>query len=85
MFSVVDAIESLADCFAESADAGNLTSPQCCSAAINLLEEDGDLLDNEQVHAICLLYHCTTVADSYLAIKKKATCACYIQSELFDC
>jgi hypothetical protein len=44
MFSIAGAIESLADCFTESSnDPGNLTSPQRHSAAINLLEEDGDL------------------------------------------
>ena len=86
MFSVVCAIESLADRFTESSnDPGDLTSPQCCSAAMNLLEEDGDLSDNEQVQAIRLFSRCTTIADSYLAIKKKATRTRYIQLELLEC
>jgi hypothetical protein len=85
MFSVAGAIESLADRFAESNDPGNLTSPQRRSAAINLLEEDGDLSDNEQVQAIRLFSRHTTVADSYIAIKKKATRTRYIQSELLEC
>ena len=85
MFSVVGAIKSLADHFAESSNDGNSTSPQHHSASINLLEEDGDLSDNEQVQAIRLFSHHTPIADSYLAIKKKATHTCYIQSELFEC
>jgi hypothetical protein len=86
MFSVVGAIESLADRFTESSnDPGNLTSPQRRSAAINLLEEDGDLSDNEQVQAIRLFSRRTTIADSYLAIKKKATRTRYIQSEILEC
>ena len=85
MFSIVGAIKSLADRFAEPSNDGNPTSPQHHSAAINLLEEDGDLSDNEQVQAIQLFSHHTPIADSYFAIKKKATHTHYIQLELFEC
>jgi len=84
MFSVAGAIESLADRFAESSDPAVLTSPQRRSAAIHLLEEDGDLSDNEQVQAIHLFSRRTAAADSYLAIKKKAIRTLYIQSELVE-
>lgn len=84
MFSMAGAIESLADWFTESSDPASLTSPQRRSAAIHLLEEDGDLSDNEEVQAIRLFSRRTAVADSYLAIKKKATRTRYVQLELMD-
>jgi hypothetical protein len=85
MFSVAGAIESLADQFVESpSGSSNLSTPQRRSAAINLLEEDDDLSDNEQVQAIRLFSQCTAVANSYIAIKKKTTHTCYIQSELSE-
>ena len=84
MFSMAGAIEPLADWFAESSDPTSLTSPQQRSAAIHLPKEDGDLSDDEKVQAIHLFSHRTAVADSYLAIKKKATCIRYVQSELLE-
>jgi len=85
MFSVAGAIESLADRFVESPNgSSNLSTPQRRSAAINLLEEDDDLSDNEQVQAIRLFSQRTAVADSYIAIKKKTTRTRYIQSELSE-
>ena len=81
MFSVAGAIETLADKFDEP---GSVTSPERRRAAIHRLEEDDDLSETEQVAAIRLFSHRTTIADSYLAIKKKSTRTRYIQSELID-
>jgi len=80
MFSVAGAIESLAESFAEPS--GALKSPERRRAAIQLLNNDDDLSDNEQVQAICLFSRHTSIADTYLAIQKKATRTLYIQSEL---
>jgi hypothetical protein len=77
LFSVASAIKSLAEGFV-SGSAGSTTSPQHCSAAIHRLEDDDDLSESEQVAAICLFSHHTYVADTYLAIKKKATRTQYI-------
>jgi hypothetical protein len=82
MFSVAGAISSLAESFTE--DPSILTSPQRRKAAIQLLDEDDDLSENEQVQAIRLFSRQTAIADSYLAIKKKTTRTLYIQSELLD-
>jgi hypothetical protein len=82
MFSVVRAIESLADFFAEPP--ARLKSPERHKAAIEMLDKDDDLSDNEQVHAICLFSHHTSIADTYLAITKKSKCTLYIQSELME-
>ncbi|KIM78639.1 hypothetical protein PILCRDRAFT_11097 [Piloderma croceum F 1598] len=68
MFSVAGTISSLAESFAE--DPSILTSPQRHKAAIQLLDENDDLSENEQVQAI--------------SIKKKITCTLYIQSELLN-
>lgn len=81
MFSVAGAIEALADRFADS---GGATSPQRRRAAINQLEEDADLSENEQVQAIRLFSRQTAVADTYLAIGKRATRTRYIQSEILE-
>jgi hypothetical protein len=75
MFSIAGATEPLADQFVESPNgSSNLSTPQHCSAAINLLEQDDDLSNNEQVQAIRLFSQRTAVANSYIAIKKKTTC-----------
>lgn len=80
MFSVAGAIEALADSFTDGP--ASLTSPQRRSSAIAQLDEDADLSENEQVQAIRLFSRHTSIADSYLAIKKKSVRTLYIQSEL---
>ncbi|KAG1719539.1 uncharacterized protein EDB91DRAFT_1065513 [Suillus paluster] len=81
MFLVAGAIETLADKFDVS---GGLTSPERHSAAIHCLKDDTELSKTEQVAAVQLFSHQTAIADSYLAIKKKSTRTCYIQSELAE-
>ena len=84
MFEVAGAIKALTDSFLKPSGSQNLASPQQCGAAIHMLEEDGDLSDNEQVAAIRLFSCKTSVADSYLSIKKKSTRTLFIQSEIAD-
>ncbi|OJA15742.1 hypothetical protein AZE42_05264 [Rhizopogon vesiculosus] len=81
MFLVAGAIEALADTFDQS---GGVTSLECRRAAIRRLEEDDELSETEQVAAVRLFSRQTTIANSYLAIKKKSTRTRYIQSELAD-
>ncbi|OAX39376.1 hypothetical protein K503DRAFT_645862, partial [Rhizopogon vinicolor AM-OR11-026] len=81
IFLVAGAIETLADTFDQS---GGVTSLQRRRAAIQRLEEDDELSETEQVAAIRLFSRQTTIANSYLAIKKKSTRTRYIQSELAD-
>ena len=62
--------------------AAGLTSPERCHIAIQLLEKDGDLSENEEVDAIRLFSRNTTIADSYTAISKKTTRTAFIHAEL---
>ena len=80
MFSIAGAIESLAESFA--APSRGLKSPERHRAAIQLLDKDDNLSDNEQVQDIHMFSHHTSIADTYLEIQKKATRTLYIQSEL---
>jgi hypothetical protein len=82
MFFIARAIESLADSFAEPP--ARLKSPERHKAAIEMLDKDDDLSDNEQVHAIHLFSCHTSIADTYLAITKKSKRTLYIQSELME-
>lgn len=82
MFSVAGAIETLAESFAKPS--GGLKSPERRKAAIQLLDKDDDLSENEQVQAIRLFSRHTSIADTYLAIQKKGTRTLYIQSELSE-
>jgi hypothetical protein len=82
MFSITGAIESLADSFAEPPT--GLKSPERHKAAIEMLDKDDDLSDNEQVHAIHLFSRHTSIVDTYLAITKKSKRTHYIQSELME-
>lgn len=84
MFEVAGAIKALTDSFVEPSGSWNLTLPQQHGTAICMLEEDGDLSNNEQVTAICLFSCKTSVADSYLSIKKNTTHTLFIQSEIAD-
>jgi hypothetical protein len=65
------------------ADSGG-ASLQCRRAAINQLEEDTDLSENERIQAIRLFSCQTAVSDTYLAIRKKAPHTRYIQSEILE-
>jgi hypothetical protein len=76
MFSVTGAIESHADSFAEPP--AGLKSPEHFKAAIEMLDKDDDLSDNEQVHAIRLFSCHTSIVDTYLAITKQSKCTLYI-------
>jgi len=58
------------------------TTPECCKAAIQLLEDDGKFSDDEQVRIISLFASKSEVADSFLSIRKKRIHTAYIQSEL---
>lgn len=60
---------------------GSTTTPER-KAAIQKLEDDGDLSDNEQIQAFQLFRKDSTIAQSYLAIRKKETRTLYIQKEL---
>jgi hypothetical protein len=51
-------------------------------AAIQKLEDDDDLSDNEQIQAIQLFRKDSSIAQSYLAIGKKSKRTLYIQTEL---
>jgi len=66
----------------DSAQGNGLASPERRRAAIQSLEDDGELSENDQVKVIRLIQHQTSIADSILAIKNKRTRALYLRAEL---
>lgn len=87
MDKIALAMRSVASAMAipETAGAGELlASPQRRTAAVCALEAEGDLSVRDQVNLIRLFQRNTAVADSYLAIKNKATRDAFIRSELDD-
>jgi hypothetical protein len=80
-----DAVDNVALAVCDLANAicePESSSPKCRSAAVQALEQDGCLTDLEQVKAIRLFQHDTTIADSYLAIKKASTRELFIHTEI---
>jgi len=72
---------ALASAFSSS---GVSTSPEQKWLAIQLLEDDGDLSDNEHIRAMKLIHCDISVADVLLAVGSKERRTHYIQSELED-
>ncbi|KAF8815799.1 hypothetical protein BYT27DRAFT_7248846 [Phlegmacium glaucopus] len=79
MTEVASSVRDLATAFVGSM--GSTSTPKC-KTAIQMLEEDRDLSEDEKIDAIQLFRKDSTIAQSYLAIKKKETRARYIQREL---
>jgi hypothetical protein len=80
MTEVASSVRELATAFVGSMGS-TATSPER-KIVIQMLEEDGDLSEDEKIDAIQLFRKDSTIAQSYLAIKKKETRARYIQREL---
>lgn len=78
---VASSVLALASAFSSS---GVSTSPERKRSAIQLLEDDGDLSDNEPIRAMKLIHRDTSVADVLLAVGTKERRTHYIQSELED-
>ncbi|EPQ57411.1 hypothetical protein GLOTRDRAFT_92448 [Gloeophyllum trabeum ATCC 11539] len=91
MVEVADAIQCVAQAAQAQASgsAGDsgvlpLTSPQHRSAAIRKIEDDGDLAETDQVHAMRLFSKRTSVADTYLAISNRTIHTHFLQAEMDD-
>ena len=82
IFELAGQLGSIAKTFEPTS--GGLSSPERRRLAIQLLEKDGDLSDNEEVAAIRLFSRNTAVADSFVSITKKATRTAFVQAELLD-
>ena len=78
---VASSVRDLATAFTAS---GDQTSPQRRTAAVKLIEDDGELSENEQLKFFKVLRKDVSVADFVLAIKDKGKRTRYIQSELDD-
>ena len=78
---VASSVLALASAFSSS---GVSTSPERKRSAIQLLEDDSDLSDNEHIRAMKLIRRDTSVADVLLAVGSKERRTQYIQSELED-
>ena len=59
-------------------------SPECKKQAIHLIDDDGDLSEDEMIMTLKLIRRDTSFADTILALKKKTTRTKYIKSELSD-
>jgi hypothetical protein len=77
-------VRDLATAFTASGSSGDQSSPQRCTAAVKLIEDDGELSENEQLKFFQVLHKDVAVADFVLAIKDKGKRTRYIQSELDD-
>ncbi|THU93117.1 hypothetical protein K435DRAFT_597020, partial [Dendrothele bispora CBS 962.96] len=58
------------------------TTPERRQAAIELMEEDGDLSDDDQVAVLELFAESKSVADTYLSTKKKSIRTKYLSKQL---
>ncbi|KAF8226431.1 hypothetical protein L208DRAFT_1407059 [Tricholoma matsutake] len=59
-------------------------SPECKRKAIEVIEDDGDLLENEMNKVYKIVCRDTAFADTVLAIDKQTACTSFIQSEIND-
>ena len=59
-------------------------SPERKKQAIHLIDDDGDLSEDEMIMTLKLIRRDTSFADTILALKKKTTRTKYIKSELSD-
>jgi hypothetical protein len=80
LFAVASAMASLQESF--SNDTSTQTTPQCQTAAIRLLEESGELSQDEFIDAVGLFQEKATVATAYLAIKNPASHVSFLQKQL---
>lgn len=76
---VASSVRDLATAFVGSM--GSTSTPER-KTAIQMLEEDDDLSEDEKIDAIQLFRKDSTIAQSYLSIRKKDTRTRYIQREL---
>ena len=74
-------VSELATAFKNS---GGETSPERRKAAIEMIENDDDLSENEQVQIFKVIRRDVAVADFIVGIRDKAKRTRYIQSELAD-
>ncbi|KAG6841388.1 hypothetical protein C0991_011552 [Blastosporella zonata] len=59
-----------------------IPSPQRKQAAVCMIKDDDELSEDEQIKVFKIIRRDTTFADTLLAIKKKSTQMCFIQSEI---
>ena len=78
---VAASVLQLASAFAGSGGSG---SPERRKAAIDLIEEDGELSEHEEMRIFKLIRKDVTVADCITSIQDKAKRTRYIHSELED-
>lgn len=79
---VASSVRDLATAFAGSINSKAPTSTPERKSAIQMLEDDADLSENEQIDAFQLFRKDSSIAQAYLAIRKKETHTRYIQLEL---
>ena len=86
IFALSGSIESMASSFNAAAGGSSsqalLTSPQRRTHAIQAIEEDEELSDEEMVNVADLIRRNTDIADTYLALKKPSLRSAYLKKHL---
>lgn len=83
MSEVAKSIQHLAEGLGPSLAVPSTATPER-KTAIRLLEEDGELSENEQIQAMRLFRKDSSIAQSYISIRNKSTRTKYIQAEMED-
>ncbi len=85
MLALSESLDAVTEAFKDSTDmpaGGILTTPQRRTAAIQAVEEDEDLSDEEMLDAVELFREKPDVADAYMAIKKSSLRTAYLKRTL---
>ncbi|KAF5341572.1 hypothetical protein D9758_014056 [Tetrapyrgos nigripes] len=84
--NVADAIRGLYSVMKDEPPASvmALSTPERRKAAVELMEEDGELSETEEVLALQLFSHHKEAADTFLSTKKKTLRTAYLQAELYN-
>lgn len=83
MEGVASSIDRLAAALTVESVGGTAASPEHKQAAIHVIEDDGDLSDNEQIQIFRVIRKDTAFADTLLSIHKKDDRTQFIKSELY--
>ncbi|KAE9388796.1 hypothetical protein BT96DRAFT_1003857 [Gymnopus androsaceus JB14] len=81
-FEMANAMRDLARSALGDAADHSILSPACKKHAIEHIEADYKLSDEEMISAFKLVHRETSVADTYIAISSVAHCTCFLQAEL---
>ena len=79
MEHVASSLDQLAAALTVESAGGTAASPECKQATINVIENNGDLSDNEQIQIFWVIHKDTAFADTLHSIYKKDDCTQFIK------